>query len=299
MSDTRPHHERWFYRRMYSSDIFEFTRRIYPVLGRGIYRAVARRIAWTYATTQHGVRDTVAKNLRLIAPEATERDAVRVFTNFGSCIADYIAIGCESPAKVDTWCRERSGREHLDEAMSAGNGAVLATGHYGLFEYGSLLIHQMGWKISIVTAPEPSTALTTWRAQYRARWGAETIEMGGDAFSSLRVRQVLEGGGFAAMLIDRPFGDFATPVQLPGGTLRFSMSAALVAYLADAPIVPVVIAAIPRAGYRMVALPAIWPRRLGLPRDEAIRTATEQAARALTAEFARDITQWYQFPPLQ
>lgn len=299
-AEDRPHHERWFYKKLYAAGIFEFTCRVYWLLGRGVYRVVAQAIGWTYATTQPGVRKTVRKNLELLEPDKiSEQDATKVFMNFAANIADYIAIGNSSPETVNSWCVEREGRDHLEEAMRGGNGAILATGHYGFFEYGALLIGEMGWDISVVTLSEPTRELTDWRAAFRARWGAKTIEIGPDAFSSIQVLKVLQGGGFAAMLIDRPFGDHTVPVNLPGGVIPFSKSPALLAYMGDAPIVPVVVAGLPGARYRMIAKPCIWPRRLGLPRDEAIQQATRETAASLVDEFRRDPRQWYQFPPLQ
>lgn len=285
---------------MYSAEVFDIVCRMQRLLGRTVYRAVARTIAWIYAMTQPGVRLTVQNNLCLLKPGGvTNAEATRVFVHFAQTIADYFSLGGISRELADRWCHERTGREYLDEARMHGRGAVLVTGHYGFFEFGALLIGHMGWDISVVTQSEPSPELTDWRATYRNRWGAKTIEIGTDAFSSLRVMKALAGGEFAAMLIDRPFGDFVVDVELPGGVLAFSKSPALIAYLSDAPMVPVVVAEGSRGQYKMSAMPCIWPRRMGLPRDEAVMEATKLAALALADAFAEDITQWYQFPPLR
>lgn len=295
----RPHNERWFYRWLYSSEIFEFTCQVYRFLGRGIYRAVARGIARLYAWTQPGVVTTVQRNLSLLQSQDVPRTMAReVFVSFATSIADYIAAGNTPMAVADSWCTERSGIEYLNEARDAGRGAILATGHYGFFEFGSLVLGQMGWPVSIVTLSEPTRQLTDWRASFRRRWGADTIEIGPDAFSSLRVLRVIEAGGFAAMLIDRPHGGHVTPVELAGGVIPFSLSPALLAYMGDAPVIPVVVAATQSGEYRLVAKPGIWPRRLGLGREAAVKEATTQVAHALVEEFARDPSQWYQFPPL-
>ncbi|MFY8215841.1 MAG: lysophospholipid acyltransferase family protein [Chthoniobacterales bacterium] len=297
---NRPHNERWFYRVMYSASTFDIVCRLQRLLGRRFYRVSAGVIAWVYAKTQIGVRQTVLQNLRLLKTSGvSDADATKVFVNFAQAIADYFSLARTSVDAADAWCVERLGRDHLDEARRHGRGAVLATGHYGFFEFGALLIGRMGWEISVVTMSEPTPALTDWRAAYRGRWGAKTIEIGSDAFSSLRVMKALESGQFAAMLMDRPFGDFAVEVGLPGGVISFSKSPALIAYLSDAPLVPVVVAALGRGKYKMIAMPCIWPRRLGLPRDEAVTEATRQAARALVDAFAEDITQWYQFARIQ
>jgi len=299
-SDTRPHNHRWFYRKMYSAEIFQMVSRLHRLFGRSFYRAVAWAIGWVYAETHHGVVRTVRENLGLLQPSGVSvAEAKRVFSNFAVTIGDYFTVGNIAQSQADAWCVEREGKEHLSEAYQAGNGAILATGHYGFFEFGALLIGRMGWDISVVTQAEPTAALTAWRAAFRKRWGADTIEIGTDAFASLRVLKTLEAGKFAAMLIDRPFGDFTTDVELPGGKALFSKSPALIAYMGDSAIIPVVVAALPGGKYRMTAKPCIWPRRLGLARDQAVQLATQQVAAALMEEFVRDPGQWYQFPPLR
>ena len=45
----------------------------------------------------------------------------------------------------------------------------------------------MGYPVTVVTLSEHTRELTEWRANFRRRWGAETIEVGPDAFSSLRI----------------------------------------------------------------------------------------------------------------
>lgn len=296
---SKPHTERAFYKLLYTPRIFEFTSRLFRFLGRGFYVAVARAVAWSYAITQHGVRDIVLSNLRLLAGDDMRPcDAVKVFTNFGATIADYIAIGNMAPDRAAALCVEAVGNEYLDEALRSGRGAILATGHFGFFEFGALLLGRSRYPVTVVTLSEPTPELTRWRADFRRRWGANTIEVGPDPFSSLRVVQVLQGGGFAAMLADRPIGGPTVDVDLAGGRLAFSSSPALLAYLADCPVIPVAIARRADGLYRIVSRPPVWPRRFEGTRDERVAAASREIAASLFQEIQREPRQWYQFVPV-
>jgi KDO2-lipid IV(A) lauroyltransferase len=296
---SRPHNERAFFKVMYTPEIFEGTSRLFRFLGRGFYGVVARSVAWTYAVTQHGVRETVRKNLELLTKAPMRRrDAVRVFTTFGATIADYVAVGNMTVDEAAQWCVESIGSEHLEEASRGGKGAILATGHYGFFEFGALLLTKMNYPVTVVTLSEHTPELTAWRANFRRRWGAGTIEIGPDAFSSLRVVQALNKGGFAAMLADRPMGGPTVPVTLPNGRIAFSASPALLAWLADCPVIPATISRRPDGFYRLVSKPCIWPRRFDGDRAACVEAATREIAASLFEEIAREPHQWYQFIPV-
>jgi lauroyl/myristoyl acyltransferase len=295
----KPHFEKLFYRVMYTPRVFELTSRLFPFLNRSIFRAVARSVAWAYAVTQHGVRRVVRDNLSLLSDQpATDRDAIRTFENFGTAIADYVAVGNMEPDRAASLCISTEGLEHLKNARASGRGAVLATGHFGFFEFGALLLGRMGHPVTVVTWSEPTKELTAWRAAFRRRWGAETIEIGTDAFSSLQVVRALAAGRFTALLADRPHDDHAIEVALPGGKIRFSLSPALLAFMADAPIIPVAVAG-DFGGYRLVAKPPIRPREMGEDRQSCVEAATRALADSLFEEIRRDPLQWYQFVPVR
>ncbi len=296
---SKPHNERAFFKLIYTPAIFEFTSALFRFLGRGFYGAVARTVAWCYAVTQHGVRETVRKNLELLTVAPVRgADAVRVFTTFGATIADYVAIGNMKQEEAARWCVESVGDEHLEAARRNGRGAILATGHYGFFEFGALLLGHMGYPVTVVTLSEHTPKLTAWRANFRRRWGAETIEIGADAFSSLRVVQAVNAGGFAAMLADRPAGGPTVTWICRMAASLFPPRPALLAWLADCPVIPVTIARRADGFYRIVSRPCVWPRRFSGDRDACVEAATHEIAASLFEEIARDPQQWYQFVPV-
>lgn len=100
------------------------------------------------------------------------------------------------------------------------------------------------------------------------------------------------------MLADRPFGGPRVHIELAGGRIAFSSSPALIAYLADCPVIPVVIVRRDDGGYRLISKAPIWPRRFEGNRDERIELATRAVADSLFEEIRRHPHQWYQFVPV-
>jgi lauroyl/myristoyl acyltransferase len=297
---TADHTRRWAYRKLYTPEIFTLTTRLYPWFRRPGFQAVSRSVALFYAMTQPAVRAVVRRNLCLLRQTPVrEAETVRVFANFGATIADYVAVGAMPRERALALCAEAVGFDHLAAATAGGRGVILATGHYSFFEFGSVVLGAAGYRVTIATLPEPTDELTAWRAEWRARWGTETVPVGTDPFSSLQVIRAIESGRCMAMLADRPMVETAVPVDLPNGRMAFSTSPALLAWMTGCAILPVTVARGPGGRYRVTACaPIAVNRRSDLGRDGEIARCTTELARALIQEIQRDPLQWYQFVPV-
>lgn len=294
----RPHTERPAYRLGYSAWAFEFLARASCALGRRTAAAIARTTAAAYTRANPDIVAVVAENCRLLEGcEVSSTDAAENFTQFALTLADYLWLGSRSIEQGFALADLDGGFEALRAARESGKGAILATGHFGFFEFGALVMGRMGFPVSVVTHAEPSAALTSWRAGYRRRWGAETIELGTDPFSSLRANEALEKGRFTAMLVDRPVGGRNLAIDMPRGRIPFSMSPAILSWMTGCAILPVTVRRTPEARYAIQAGSPILADR-SLARNEAIEDCTRRMADALIAEFRTDPRQWYHFVPL-
>jgi Kdo2-lipid IVA lauroyltransferase/acyltransferase len=300
LSAEKPHTERWAYRKLYSANILALATRIYPFFRRPGAQAISRTVAWTYAVTQHAIRKIVRDNLALLRKEpVSEKDAVSVFVNFGATIADYVAVGALPTTKALALCAEQEGAEHLQAATSSGKGVIVATGHFSFFEFGAVVLGQMGKKVTIATLREPSDDLTSWRAAWRRRWGTKTIAVGTDPFSSLQVARAIEEGHCMAMLADRPISEQGVPFDLPNGRTMLSSSPALLSWMTGCKILPVVVTRLSNGGYRITAKAAIVAHRVPhKERDAEIARCTRALGTALFEEIQRAPLQWYQFVPV-
>ncbi len=285
------HTRKLAYRFGYTASAFSLLRLISSLLGRRASGGIARFVAKAYCSTQPGVVRTVADNLRLLDRSADTGNAVHVFENYAETLSDYF------------WLAGRSGDEafalaDIEGALPAlSSGAILATGHYGFFEFGALVLTRAGMPVSVVTDAEPTSGLTRWRADYRKRWGAETIELGSDAFASLRAAEALEAGRLTAMLVDRPVGGRSLPVEIPGGAISFSMAPAILSWMTGCPVIPVSVRRTPAGRYVVRTGDPVSADR-STARDTAIEDCTRRIADALVQDFLCDPLQWYQFIPL-
>src|SRR5205807_989730 len=129
--------------------------------------------------------------------------------------------------------------------FSEGKGALLVTAHLGLFEFGSVLMEELGHSTVVVSLPEPSPALSQWRAAYRKRWSADTLEVGENQFSFIEITRQLAQGKCVAMLVDRPVGPNYVLVDFPNGKVAFSTGPVWLSLLSGSPLVAVTCVKLP------------------------------------------------------
>lgn len=296
----KPHTERWAYRWFYTDQIFRLTTALYPICGRAFFHRATAAVAGFYTRTQPGIVDVVRRNLSLLGKEADQATARRVFINFSRVIADYVAVGAMRGEAARGLCAEFVGREHIEESLGSGKGAILATGHLGFFEYGCVVLGSMGASMAVATKPEPTAALTGWRANWRRRWGVETIEVGEDPFSSLAVNRALSEGRMVAVLADRPLPGHGVPFSLPGGKTLLSSTPATLSAMSGAPVIPVAVTLRSDGFYRVAAMPPHQAQRTrGADRRREIEHCTQAMGRSLFTEIAAHPDQWFQFVPIQ
>lgn len=253
-----------------------------------------------YARTHPEKAAVVRDNLRLLDPVHDLAAARRVYASFGATMADYFHIGTRPPREAARLISRTEGAEHLHAAQTAGKGALLVTGHLGLFELGGLATVLSGFPCAAVSLPEPSPGLTAWRNAFRAGWGVETIEVGAGPFSCLKVAEKLRNGGCVAALIDRPRPDGAeraTTVSLPNGDCPCTPDIVLVALQCGAPILPTAILRAPDGNYHATIFPPLALEKQA-DRAETLRHAAQLAADALIPLLCAHPEQWYQFAPL-
>ncbi len=261
-----------------------------PVL-RALGAAWGRIFAWTHPRHVALVR----KNLALLGG-AREPDPVQVYAEFGKVLADYFYAARSVRTAIDL-VDERRGFEHLQAAHAAGRGALLLSPHLSFFELGSAVMHEFGYPMVALTNPEPSVELTQWRAAYRARWGVETVELGGAQWQFVEIVKHLKAGKFVAALFDRPHASQSFSARLPGGLLPCSSGILLLALLGQCPVIPVTVVAKPNGRYRLEALPPIRIERTAKS-SETLQRHTQELVDALLPIIAAHPEQWFQFAPL-
>jgi KDO2-lipid IV(A) lauroyltransferase len=267
--------------------------RICPLALLRAFGALAGRL---YALTHPRRVAVVRGNLQLLDSALGEKAARNVYAEFGRTLADYFYIGARPPGEAMRIIAQVDGLEHLRHAHELGKGALVVTAHFGLFELGGLLLAQHGYDAVVLTYPEPSEALSRWRAAFRARWKVDTLEVGTDSFAFLQIAERLRRGNFVATLIDRPHPTDSTPVALPHGTAHFSTGILLLAAHGGVPVVPATMVRRANGAYHAQVFAPIFIESRG-SRADTLGFYTKQIADTIAPVLCAYPEQWYQFVP--
>jgi lauroyl/myristoyl acyltransferase len=262
-----------------------------------VIRALAGWAGWLYAMTHPKRVAIVQRNLELLDALFTGKSAQRVYREFGKTLADYFYIGTRPSEQAVRIITKNDGLDYFQTAHERGKGALVVTAHFGLFELGGLMLAQMGIPSTVLTYPEPSRALTEWRAAFRRRWNVETLEIGTDSFAFLEIAEHLRRGKFVATLIDRPHPTDSTPVSLPNGTAHFSAGILLLAAHGGVPVIPATMSRQADGTYHSRIFPPLFIKERG-SRAETLRFYSQQIADTFLPVLCAQPEQWYQFVPL-
>jgi lauroyl/myristoyl acyltransferase len=298
---SRDYRNARFYKVLYTPWGFQLAIFMRRLLGLGLGKWLSASLGFGYAISHPSTLREIRRNIALLDPSrATKPHAVRLCIHQAHNFGEYADLWVNEPESILEKLSEKLGIDHIRQAHSLGKGCILVTGHLGFFELGGLVMSRMGFPITTLTLPEPSPTLTQWRADFRQRWGVNTVVVGGDAFSAVEISRVLGKGDIVALLADRPFDDNAVMVDLPHGRIPFSTAPVLLSLLSGAPIVPVGITREPAGTFRIEARPAISPRWMPEGRDATIAFYTRQLAQEhLVPMFMRHPEQWMHFARLQ
>ena len=269
--------------RIIPAPVFDFFARLLAAL---YWRLAARR------------REIVIQNL-LPVLNGDYRQAARIgrelMTEFFLKVADLWRY--ESGVLFDRWLGEWSGWEHFTAAHARGRGVLLVTPHLGNWEFGGAFLVEHGYKLLVLTQPEPDQKLTELRQRSRSLRGVETLVVGQDAFAFIEIIKRLQAGATVAMLVDRPPAPTAVNVNLFGRPFLASIAAAELARASGCAIVPVYIVRQPD-GHLAHILPEIKYDRANIGNRDARMQLTQEILRAFEPAIRQHLTQWFHFVPV-
>ncbi len=283
--------------KLYRATLFDLgalLARIFPLSLLRVFAAMAGQL---YALIHPRRVEIVRRNLQLLDASLETPTARRVYAEFGKTLVDYFHIGTRSTTAAMHIISEIDGDNHLRVAHELGKGALIVTAHFGLFELGGLLLAWQGFDAVVLTYPEPSPALTRWRADFRARWKVGTLEVGSDSFAFLQIAAHLRQGKFVASLIDRPHPTDSTVVTLPHGRARFSTAILLLAEHTGAPVIPATMVRRNDGTYHAQIFPPIFVTSRG-SRADTLGFYSQQIVDTLVPVLCAYPEQWYQFVPI-
>jgi uncharacterized protein len=260
-------------------------------------RALAQCGAAIYWRLAAHRREVVMQNLRPVLQDdaAAARAARALFTQFALKIADLWRY--EGGVALDNWVMRWTGWEIYSAAQARGRGVLLVTPHLGNWEIGGAHLPGKGFKLIVLTQPEPDPRLTEMRQAARAFRGVETIVVGEDAFAFIEIIKRLQAGATVALLMDRPAAPTAVTVHLFGQPFLASIAAAELARASGCAILPGWIVRTGE-GYAGEIQPEIQYDRAMIGNRAARIQLTQEIMRVFEPAIQQYITQWYHFVPI-
>jgi uncharacterized protein len=261
-------------------------------------RALAKGGAAVYWRLAAHRRAVVIQNLLPVLKDdsvAATRAARALFTQFALKIEDLWRY--EGGVSLDRWEIRWKGWKIYLAAQERGRGVLLVTPHLGNWEIGGAYLPSKGFKLIVLTQPEPDPHLTQMRQAARAFRGVETLVVGEDAFAFIEIIRRLQAGATVALLMDRPAGPTAVTVTLFGRPFSASIAAAELARASGCAILPGWIVQT-EEGYSGEIRPEV-PYDRAMIGNRATRVQlTQEIMRAFEPAIEQHITQWYHFVPI-
>jgi phosphatidylinositol dimannoside acyltransferase len=186
------------------------------------------------------------------------------------------------------------GLEHLESAVEAGSGAVVALPHVGGWEFAGAWLAGEGWPPTAVVEPVEPPELFEWFASTRQALGMNVVELGPEAGKT--VLQALRRNQVVCLVCDRDLTGDGIEVEFFGETTTLPAGPATLALRTGAPLLPTAVYFRPRGGHHAVVQRPIPTQREGRLRDDVARV-TQALARRFEELIRAAPEQWHLMQP--
>ncbi|MFZ2947967.1 MAG: lysophospholipid acyltransferase family protein [Desulfuromonadaceae bacterium] len=243
-------------------------------------------------------RRAVRSNLRVVTGRNNvERLVFSTFRLFGHNWCDVMLMMRLKGKKLQALIGRRSSGAPLDQALAAGNGAILVSPHLGNWELGGLGLADLGYAVNVLTFREPDEKVNELREVVRKERGIRFIYVDRDDTSPLAIIEAvnaLRRNEVLALLGERDGSSHTIRMDFFGKPTDIPVGPAYLALASGAPVIPVFVP-LENGKYSTLMEEAIYFRGGHGQHDEVIRGGMER----LVSVFERCIRnypdQWYNF----
>jgi KDO2-lipid IV(A) lauroyltransferase len=260
--------------------------------------AAARLIGVAVARRPSDRRLIVERNLRRVhgqdfgGPEL-RRAVQHCYASYARYYAESFRLPTLSAEKVDAGISV-DGYEHLEAALAAGKGAIMALPHLGGWEWaGFWLTRIKGIPVSVVVERVEPPELFDWFVDLRRSFGFTVLPLGPSAGTA--VARALKDNHVVALLCDRDIGGGGMDVDFFGERTTLPAGPATLAMRTGAPLLPTAIYFRGR-GHHAVVRPPVPVERTGRLRADAARI-TQDLAHELEELIRVAPDQWHLMQP--
>ena len=260
---------------------------IAPALGFGASFASAER------------REMIARHLRRADPTmggARLRRAVqRAFDSYTRYWLESFRLPHLPRRTVDRGMRA-DGYEHVETALAAGSGVILALPHLGGWEWAGRWLVDKGHGLTAVVEPIEPPELFDWFKDLRNRLGMNIVALGPSA--GKEVLAALKRNDIVCLLCDRDIQRTGIEVDFFGERTTLPAGPATLALRSGAPILPTAVYFTDRVdGHLGIVRPPLDTSRSGAGLRADVSRVTQALARDLEHLIRRAPYQWHLFQP--
>ena len=259
---------------------------------------VAAPLGAALALVMPARRRTVARHLqrasggRLGGGELT-REVRRAFHSYARYWIESFRLPRLDGAAIDD-AFSADGMEHIDRALAAGRGAILAVPHLGGWDFAAAWLVRRGYALTVVVETVEPPELLAWFTDLRSQMGLAVVPLGPGAGQA--VMRSLRANNVVALLCDRDIGGGGVDVDFFGERTRVPAGPATLALRTGAALLPTAIYFRGRTGHRAEIRPPLPLERRGTFRADVARVS-----QALVIEIESLIRaaphQWHLFQP--
>jgi lauroyl/myristoyl acyltransferase len=243
-------------------------------------------------------RAQVERNLRRVDPTLSgarlRRLVDETFESYARYYEESFRLPGTSPEDLDAGFTA-DGFDHLERALEAGNGAIMAMPHLGGWEWSGFWVTRVkGHRVTVVVEALEPPELFDWFAALRRSFGFEIVALGADAGSA--TARALKENHVLALLCDRDLTGTGPEVEFFGERTTLPGGPATLALRTGAPILPTAIYFDGPDHRRGTVLPPLDTTRHGKLRDD-VQRVTQDLAHELEGLIRAAPEQWHLLQP--
>lgn len=238
-------------------------------------------------------RRLARKNLSLAFPELSEAEidrlVVKNFEHVGISGIEMLRVDMLKPGSDDLHDRFLlEGRDHLDEALALGKGAILMTGHLGFWEMGAFVLPELGIQSDFVAKRMKNPLTDEYFTRTRTKFGAQLLN---SKRGARRILKSLQQNRVVGVLLDQHISPPGSVVTEFFGRKAYTTTAITnLAMKYQIPVVPVFCLRRDDDRYRVWAEPMLMLEGEG---SEALAANTQLLTDKIEAAIRQDVTQWF------
>lgn len=270
---------------------------VFNALPRPLASGLAQSLSVPMALALRGRRHMVIRHLQRacggrLSGLALECKVQQVFRSYGLYWMESFRLAATDPGALDA-AMSWEGVGHVEDALSAGRGAIMALPHLGGWDFGGAWFASAGYPATVVVEALDPPELFEWFTERRRASGLTVVPYGPAAGGA--ILRALRRNELVGLLCDRDLARTGVEVDFFGERTTLPAGPATLALRTGAALLPTAVYFQGRGHLGVIRSPVATDRR-GRLRDDIARV-TQELAGELESLIGRAPEQWHLLQP--